>query len=559
MRLFRRRRGHRRARELAPEDILLDAENLPDFDHARLEGKLEQPIPRSTYRGAQVIVVCMLLVLVGKAAHLELVKGAEYAAQSERNRVRPEVIFASRGAILDRNGVTLVSNKDSEDGRVKRLYASPGFGHLLGYVSYPKKDTSGNYYDTEIKGLSGVEAALNEELAGTNGRLLIEEDARGSIQSQGTVLPPVNGANVALAIDERAQRALHTAVAGLAEKVPYMGGAGILMDAHTGEVHALVSYPEFDPNILSSGTPADVIASYQTDSRKIFLDRAVAGLYTPGSIVKPMEAAGALSDGLITPETTVYSKGYISIPNPYNPDKPTIFKDWKAHGSTDTRAAIAWSSDAFFYSIGGGYEHVKGLGIERLKYWYDSFGFTSPTGIELFGEKTGFVPTPAWKEKTLNEPWRIGDTYNTSIGQYAMQVTPLEAARAVAAVANGGKLVRPTILKGKPPEGQSIAISQYALQVAREGMREAVTYGTAKGLGDLSYVSLAAKTGTAQLGFKNEWHNSWVVGFFPYEKPKYVFVVLMERGPASNSLGGVYVMHQTLQELHRTAPEYFAE
>ncbi len=538
---------------------MLDAENLPDFDHARLEGRLEKPVPTSTYRGAQIIVVCMLLVLVGKAAHLELVKGAEYAAQSERNRLRPEVIFASRGAIVDRNGIALVSNHVGDDKRIQRQYASPGFGHLLGYVSYPKKDSSGNYYDTEIKGLSGVEAALNDELAGVNGRLLVEEDARGRVQSQGTISPATDGATVTLSVDERAQRALHRAVGGLAERIPYMGGAGILMDAHTGEVLALVSYPEFDPNILSSGTPASVIASYQTDSRKVFLDRAVAGLYTPGSIIKPMEAAGALSDGLITPETTVYSKGYISIPNPYNPSKPSIFNDWKAHGSTDTRAAIAVSSDAFFYSIGGGYEHIKGLGIERLKYWYDSFGFTSPTGIELFGEKTGFVPTPKWKEDTFNEPWRLGDTYNTAIGQYAMQVTPLEAARAVAAVANGGKLVRPTIIKGKLPEGQSIAISQHALQVAREGMRQAVTHGTAKGLNDLSYVSLAAKTGTAQLGFNNEWHNSWLVGFFPYEKPKYVFVVLMERGPASNSLGGVFVMHQFLQELRTTAPEYFQE
>lgn len=559
MRFLKRRRRHTRARELAPEDILLDAENLPDFDQGRLEGRLEKPIPRSTYRAAQALIICVLLVLVGKAAHLELIKGAEYKAQSERNRVRPEVIFAARGAIVDRNGVALVSNEIAEDGRIKRVYAAPGFGHLLGYVSYPKKDSSGNYYDTEIKGLSGVEAALNEELAGKNGTLLVEEDARGSVQSQGTIVPPVNGTTIELSIDARVQRALHTAVAGLAEKVPYMGGAGVFMNVETGEVLALVSYPEFDPNVLSSGSPRETIASYQTDSRKIFLDRAVAGLYTPGSIVKPMEAAGALSDGLITPEVTVYSKGYISIPNPYNPDKPSIFKDWKALGTMDMRGAIAWSSDVYFYSIGGGFEHVKGLGIERLKYWYDSFGFTSTTGIELFGEKQGFVPTPAWKEETLNEPWRLGDTYNTAIGQYAMQVTPLEAVRAVAAVANGGKLVRPTVLKNKPVEGQSIAISQYALQVAREGMRQGVTEGTSKGLNDLSFVRPAGKTGTAQLGFNNEWHNSWAVGFFPYEKPKYAYVVLMERGPASNSLGGIYVMHQFLQELHRTAPEYFAE
>lgn len=556
MRLLRRRRS-RLSKELAPEDILLDAENLPDFDRGRLEGKLEKPISHGTYRGVSFVLGTLFVVLVGQAVHLELVKGATFAAQSERNRVRPEVLFASRGAIVDRNGEVLVSNKETDTDVVQREYAYPGFSHLLGYVSYPKKDSSGNYYDKKITGLSGVEVAMNDRLSGTNGTLLVEEDARGRVQSQGTIVPPVPGENVELSIDARAQRALSNAVAGLAEKIPFQGGSGILMDIETGEVHALVSYPEYDPNVLSQGKPAATIAAYQNDKRQVYLDRAVSGLYTPGSIIKPLEAAGALSDGTITPETSVYSSGSISIPNPYDPAHPSIFRDWKALGNMDTRHAIAWSSDVFFYSVGGGFEHVKGLGIERLAYWFSSFGLTSRTGIELAQEGVGFVPTPAWKEKTLKEPWRLGDTYHTAIGQYAMQITPLEAARAIAAVANGGKLVRPTILKGQPPEGQSIAISPYALQVAREGMRLGATEGTSVGLNDLSYVKIAGKTGTAQLGFHNEWYNSWAVGFFPYEHPKYVYVVVMEKGPSGNAVGGIYVMHQFLQELHRTAPEYF--
>ncbi len=553
---FRKRRSIRNV-ELAPEDILLDAENLPDFDHGRMEGKLEKPIPKSTYIGAQVIIGLMLLVLVGRAVYLELIQGTTYAAQSERNRVRPEVIFAARGAIVDRNGETLVSNEFTDTGSAIRKYVYPGFSHLLGYVSYPKKDTSGNYYETLIKGQSGVEAALNESLAGTNGTLLVEEDARGAVQSQGTIVPPKNGTNLELSIDARAQRALHTAIAGLAERIPFQGGSGILMDVETGEVHALVSYPEYDPNVLSSGGPADVIAEYQRNTRRVYLDRAVSGLYTPGSIIKPLEAAGALSDGTVTPEQGIVSTGSISIPNKYDPSNPSVFKDWKAHGFVDARRAIAVSSDVYFYAVGGGFGDIRGLGIERLAYWYSSFGLTSVTGIELQGEKSGFVPTPAWKEKTLREPWRLGDTYNTAIGQYAMQITPLEAARSIAAVANGGKLVKPTILKGITPVGQSIAIAPSALQVAREGMRLGTTEGTSIGLNDLSFVRIAGKTGTAQLGFHNEWYNSWAVGFFPYEKPRYVYVVVMEKGPSTNSLGGIYVMHQFLQELHRTAPEYF--
>ncbi len=245
------------------------------------------------------------------------------------------------------------------------------------------------------------------------------------------------------------------------------------------------------------------------------------------------------------------------MPNPYDPAHPSIFKDWKALGAMDVRGAIAYSSDVYFYTVGGGFGGQKGLGIERLAYWFRLFGYTTPTGIELSREATGFVPTPAWKEETLDEDWRIGDTYHTAIGQYAMQITPLEAVRSIAAIANGGKLVKPTILAGQAPQGESIAVSQDALQIVREGMRKGATEGTSVGLNDLSFVHLAGKTGTAQLGFHNEYYNSWAVGFFPYEHPKYAYAVVMERGPAGNAVGGIYVMHQFLSALHASAPEYF--
>lgn len=554
---MRGRRKHRE-HEIAPDEIFLDASNLPDFNQDRLEGRLERPIPRGAFAGMLFVMGLVFFVLIAQAGSLQIIEGDAYAAQSERNRVRPDVLFAKRGAIVDRTGTPLVYNEESEDGFVRRIYASPGFSHLLGYVSYPKKDTSGHYYDTEIKGLAGVEAAFDELLGGENGTLLVEEDARGEVQSSGQVKPPVDGTTVALSVDMRAQRAFHAAVKDLADRIPFQGGSAVLMDVETGEVHALVSYPEYDSNVLSSGGPGETIASYQSDSRQPYLDRAVSGLYTPGSIVKPMEAAGALSDGLIDPAKTIFSAGFISIPNPYDPSKPTIFKDWKALGAMDMRSAIAYSSDVYFYSIGGGFGDQKGMGIARLKYWFESFGFTSPTGIELAGEATGFVPSPEWKEKTYNEPWRIGNTYHTAIGQYAMQITPMEAVRAVAAIANGGKLLRPSVIKDAPLEGQSIQISPYALQVAREGMRMGVTEGTSLGLNDLSsFVAVAGKTGTAQLGVNNEYYNMWAVGFFPYEKPKYAYVVVMEKGPAGTATGGIYVVHQALQALHASAPEYF--
>ncbi|MCI0597607.1 hypothetical protein L0Y34_00820 [Candidatus Parcubacteria bacterium] len=542
--------------EIAPNEIFLDSKNLPDFDNARLEGRLEKPLSEVNYFLLSVGVCVLLLILLGKAGEVGLIDGAAYAAQSEKNRLRPEIVFAERGAIFDRNGVALVENAVGEDGFPVRVYENPGFGHLLGYVSYPQKDSSGNYFKTEIHGIAGVEAAFDLLLAGQNGTLLVEENALGDILSQGSVAPSENGEPVTLSIDARAQHALYDAIQGLADDVPFQGGSGILMDVSTGEIHALVSYPEYDPNILSQGQPADLIASYFEDARDPYLDRAVSGLYTPGSIVKPLIAAGALSDGLVTPHTTIVSTGSLVVPNPYDPDNPTVFKDWKVHGATDLREAIAVSSDVYFYTIGGGFGDHKGLGIERLAYWYRLFGFEAPTGIELAGEVSGFVPTPAWKEKTYEEPWRIGNTYHTAIGQYAMQITPLEAVRAIGAIASG-KLVRPTIVKDDVVEGESIAIAPEHLTVVREGMRLGVTEGTSIGLNSLSYVKAAGKTGTAQLGFNNEWYNSWAVGFFPYDAPKYAFAVVMEKGPSGNPTGGIYVMSQFFSTLREVAPEYF--
>ncbi|MEK7079725.1 MAG: hypothetical protein AAB901_00355, partial [Patescibacteria group bacterium] len=217
-------------REIAPDEIFLDATNLPDFDKNRLEVLLEKPIPRSAFAGFFIAIALVFTALGVQAANLQIVKGDAYAAQSERNRVRPEVLFAQRGAVVDRNGVPLVSNESTETGFVKRIYTSPGFGHLLGYVSYPKKDSSGHYYDTEIKGLAGVESSFDSQLAGKNGTLLIEEDALGKVQSSGQVEPAVDGQTVTLSIDARAQKAFYGAVSELADRIPFLGGSAVLMD-----------------------------------------------------------------------------------------------------------------------------------------------------------------------------------------------------------------------------------------------------------------------------------------------------------------------------------------
>lgn len=546
----------RRDSELAPDEIFLDASNVSDLDGGRLEGRLEQPLSAQVFTGALLVIGLITFVLIFQAMRLEIIHGAEYAEKSDKNHVRPAILFAKRGAIVDRNGTVIVANHEDEERGLMREYLIPSLSHVTGYVSYPKKDSSGHYYDTETVGLTGIEASLNDTLAGKNGKLLVEEDASGNVRSEGMIVRPDDGKPVTLSIDVRAQDAFEKAIRELADRIGYQGGVGILMDIHTAEIHALVSYPSYDPNVLSRGAPRSVIAGYNTDLRLPYLNRAVSGLYAPGSIVKTIVAAGALTDKIVTPETVIVSTKYLSVPNPYDPKHPTLFPDWKALGPLTVRDAIAHSSDVYFYTVGGGYGAQKGLGIERLDYWYKAFGYGSPTGIEL-SEATGFIPTPGWKKERLNEDWRIGNTYHTAIGQYAMQITPMEAMRAIAAVANGGQLLTPTILKDTPLKAEAIAVDMNALNIIREGMRQAVTEGTAAGLATLSFTDVAAKTGTAQVGVHNEFINAWITGFFPYENPKYAFVILMDRGPGKTTTGGVYAALQALINLHASAPEYF--
>jgi penicillin-binding protein 2 len=271
--------------------------------------------------------------------------------------------------------------------------------------------------------------------------------------------------------------------------------------------------------------------------------------------VKPFVASGALTDGTITTNTIINDPGFISLPDPYHPGKEFIYNGWKALGEMDVKNAIAWSSDIFFYTVGGGFGNQKGLGIDRLDYWYKQFGFGAKTGIDLPGEVSGLIPTPEWKQATFNEQWYLGDTYFTAIGQYSMQVTPIQMARATAAIANGGKLFTPTMLADQIPSYTVVPVSQSSLIAVREGMREGVTSALATAI-NLPYVSVAAKTGTAQTGIHNQYDNAWVEGFFPYDHPQYAFAVVLERGPNGAGEQAVNVMQKLFDSLHAENSPY---
>jgi penicillin-binding protein 2 len=189
-----------------------------------------------------------------------------------------------------------------------------GFGHLLGYVGYPTRDQSGFFWRESILGKSGIEKKFGDYLSGKNGSKVVEVDASGKITSENMMIQPEPGKNLTLSIDSGIQSAMYNAIKDLAESNNFQGGAGILTDIKTGEVIAMTSYPEFDSNILSQGKDKAIISEYATYERKIYLNRAVTGLYTPGSTVKPYLALGALQEGVITPSTTVFSSGETEIP-----------------------------------------------------------------------------------------------------------------------------------------------------------------------------------------------------------------------------------------------------
>lgn len=544
-----------------PDEIFLDSKNLQNFDRQQFEGRIEKPIPKKAIFFVGIFFLLFLVAFSSRLGYLQIQKGEAYLDRSTNNVLEKQVIFSDRGIIYDRNKIELAWNKkDSDTPTSIRTYLSPGFSHLLGYVSYPMQDKTGNYWQSNFIGKDGLEKEYDQSLEGTNGSKIVETDARKVVHSENIVNAPLRGKDLVTTVDSRIQTELFNLIKNLSQNNSFSGGAGVLMNVQNGEVLTSVSFPEYDSEVLSLGSDSQKIQSYLDDKRKVFLDRTISGLYTPGSIVKPFFAVGALAEGVIDPSTKILSTGSISIPNPYFPDQKTVFKDWRAQGWVNMVQALAVSSDVYFYEIGGGFQDQKGLGIANIEKYAELFGIGEKTGVDLPDEKEGIIPSPLWKIKNFNgDAWRIGDTYHTAIGQYGFQVTPMEMARAVSAIANFGTLVTPHYILGdteKEKETTNIGLEKKYFDVVQEGMRQSVQVGTSTSV-DVPYVQVAAKTGTAQLGVNKNKVNSWIIGFFPYQNPKYAFTIMMEAGPSSNNIGASSIMRQLLDWMSVNTPEYF--
>ncbi len=449
----------------------------------------------------------------------------------------------------------------------RRVYRDPfAYAHLVGFV--------GKVGEADIRerptlrgeesvGKSGIEAQYDAIVRGAGGKRIIEVDSKGVDSHVRFSIEPKQGAALWLALDSGLQEIIYSLLENYTEA--RRGASVVALDPRDGAVRALVSFPGFDATRLGgAGLSANEFEAIVKNPLKPFFNRAIGGEFPSGSTIKPFIAAAALSEQVIDPAKKIYDPGFLEIPNPYKPGETTVFKDWRAHGWVDFYDAIALSANVYFYIIGGGYRNQQGLGIERIKDSLERFGLGATLGIDLPGEKSGLIPDPAIKAQLepLDPVWRIGDTYNVSIGQGGVKVTPIQMAAATAALANGGTLYEPRVVeevllnekggyaeKRLPIRIREEVVPRESIDEVVKGMRQAVTSGTARLLQEVP-AAVAAKTGTAQAG--SGLPHAWVTAFAPVENPEIVLVVMVEHAgegatvavPITNEILKWYFLHQ---------------
>jgi len=447
----------------------------------------------------------------------------------------------------------------------------PLLAHYLGYVGPIPAEQVADYeargYDPnqDQVGLTGVEYSFEDQLFGQDGTKLIEVDIAGrEVRTVGQVQPQTPGNNLHLTLDLGLQQAATDILARQMKVVGKKQGVVVAMNPQTGEILAMVSLPSYDDNEFTGGISSDKLEALQTDQNRPLLNHAISGQFAPGSIFKIVTASAGLAEGVIDTGTRLYCGGTMWLPNRFYPEDPSLaqpFYCWThkygaSHGSMNVISALAQSCDIFFYQVAGGYRtQFQGLGQEKLAYYAELFGLGSPTGVDLPAETAGLVPTGKWKRINYSESWVTGDTYNMAIGQGFVLATPLQMLNAAAAVANGGTLYRPQVVREivdsdgqivqafAPDVIRQLPISADLIEIVRQGMRAAVSYGGTATAAALPGVAVAGKTGTAEFFIDrnndrrpdrdregNLPTHAWFVGFAPYDNPQIALVVFVFGG-----------------------------
>jgi penicillin-binding protein 2 len=541
-------------------------------------------------------VVALLAVLSVRLWQVQVVQGDYFARLADENRLRVTSVAAPRGLIIDHAGRPLVVNRpaftvalmptemarpDEEIPRVARLLSMdpaeirqrlaagrerpfepvrlrrdvpkdviaaieesrmdlPGVlieiepvrdylyrelgAHMLGYLGEIsdadlRRLRADGYESGDLIGKAGVERVYDRYLRGRSGELQAEVDAMGRLSRTLRTIPAVPGDTLVLGIDLPMQQA---AEAALGNRL----GAVVAMDPQTGAVEAFVSHPAFDPDLFSTGIHARDWNALLHDPRQPLIDRAAQAGYPTGSVFKIVTATAALQLGLVNADTGFYDPGYYNL-------NGRIFHDNanEAFGHLSFMQAIAVSSNVVFWTIG------RAVGPEHISEYAHLYGLGSRTGVDLPDEIAGVVPDPAWKRRVYHQPWYGGDTLNTAVGQGYVLVTPIQAARMVAAVANGGTLVTPHIAveiraptgqvieRIAPPPAGRVPLGPQTLATLRAGLAAVVTRGTATSI-QIPGLAVAGKTGTAESGHGKPY--AWFVGYAPADDPKLVVVAMVE-------------------------------
>ncbi|MGD1994226.1 MAG: penicillin-binding protein 2 [Anaerolineae bacterium] len=499
--------------------------------------------------------------IVARVSDPELPSYAPYEALTIARQIDRQLAM-----MISEEGLTLPGIQVEVYPRRQYPYGSL-VAQLVGYLGAIPEELEEEYvqadYDpaTDQVGYAGVEASMEEWLRGTPGERYQEEDVLGRpVRIIGEEIPAVPGHNIHLTIDLALQQVTQDALAGALEQLGLRHGVAIAMDPQTGAILSMVSLPTYDNNLFAQGiSMADLERLYE-DPHRPLLNHAISDNLPPGSIFKIVPAAGALEEGVLTAGTRINCPGEIEVPNRYAPNDPALaqpFYCWNrsGHGNLDVVGGLAQSCDIFFYNVGGGYEETEfeGLGPEKLADYARIFGLGGLTGIELPGESAGLVPDPTWKRRTLGENWSTGDTYNYSIGQGFLQVTPLQMLNIMATTANGGTLYQPQIVHHitdaegevvqpfRPVVNRTLPVSDESWDLIHEGLIGAVEYGTAP-LAQVEGVRVAGKTGTAQFcddiarqtgicraGFDQPTH-AWFMAYAPAEAPEIAVIVFIYNG-----------------------------
>ena len=499
------------------------ARNIPGFNVSVLPADLPKPRQDEVVR---------------KLAAFLRVPAEEISAIVEAGRARsPYEPVAITRRPVERDVALLVEERRPElpgvrveATSVREYVGGPLYSPVIGYVGPLSEDEyvdlrRSGYLPDDLIGRTGVEQVYERYLRGTYGVREVERDAA---QREVKVLaeqPATPGGSLTLTIDDKLQRIIAADIAQAIGQKKMLAGVGIAMNPQNGEILALVSIPSYDNNAFVRGVTASELKALNADKARPLVNKAIGDIYPPGSSFKVVTGLAALNEGVANRDTVVNVNSTVLTVNGYN------YYDWTAHGPLDFIGGFSHSSDIYFYTLGGGnpYTGQRGVGAEKMAEYGRMLGFGAPTGIDLPGEAAGILPDPAWKQREIGEEWTIGNTYHMAIGQGYDAVTPMQLLQAYAAVANGGTVYRPHVLKeveaadgrvvyDQPVEVvRKLAVKPDNLRLLREATRRVVTVGHA--YMPNAKLPIAGKTGTAEFGYSPEgkplsYHN-WFVSFLP--------------------------------------------